>query len=287
MIRAAFKKRVYWVMTLLSSWYFLTFLMLTFIFDAILGQANPEQGEQIAKQFYDLIIWRAQLLNGFAGSTVYLLVLALILGAGAIANDNRTNALLVYLSKPCSKFDYIFGKWMGIFVPMSLAFLIPGVGFYLIGILNYREQGFLTQTPWMLLGYLATILTASAFMSSICVGISSLFNQGRLAGATIAGVFFLSKFFSTLVGQILQNSDLRFGASYWLEQLSYLSVDGIMFGLGKIFMNTDGQAMYVINQQTRIVPAPNPALMLGVMIVLSAFFIWIAVARVRAVEVVK
>ena len=55
---------------------------------------------------------------------LFLLFIALLAGAGSIANDNRANALLVYLSKPCRKVDYLFGKWAG------LAMLIAGVPFY-------------------------------------------------------------------------------------------------------------------------------------------------------------
>jgi len=45
-----------------------------------------------------------------------ILCIALVVGAGAIAADNRSNALMVYLSKPITKGDYLLGKWMGIFL---------------------------------------------------------------------------------------------------------------------------------------------------------------------------
>src|ERR1041384_2888536 len=61
-------------------------------------------------QKYAVMFFRALSLQ-----SLWLFLIALAAGAGSIAMDNRTNALQVYLSKPLTKRDYLFGKWMGIF----------------------------------------------------------------------------------------------------------------------------------------------------------------------------
>ena len=46
------------------------------------------------KTFLSRIVWQDQFLHGFSYGADHLII-ALMLGSGAIANDNRANALLV------------------------------------------------------------------------------------------------------------------------------------------------------------------------------------------------
>ena len=135
----------------------------------------------------------------------WMLAMALMVGIGTIANDNRANALLVYLSKPCNKKDYLIGKWMGIFLMMMMGIFPAALFFFLYGTLSYRQFGFLSDDPWLLPKVMLIVPLVCAFHASLAVGISSLFNQGRLAGATYAGIYFITNFFTQVIVGIWVN----------------------------------------------------------------------------------
>src|SRR6266508_5457623 len=69
-----------------------------------------------------------------AVQTLFTLLLSIFGGAGLIANDLRTGAILVYLSRPLTRRDYVLGK-LGVLLALNLAVtLVPGLVLYLIGL---------------------------------------------------------------------------------------------------------------------------------------------------------
>ena len=64
----------------------------------------------------------------------FTLLLSIFGGAGLIANDLRTGAILVYLSRPLTRRDYVLGK-LGVLLALNLSVtLLPGLVLYLIGL---------------------------------------------------------------------------------------------------------------------------------------------------------
>src|SRR3990170_2104063 len=62
--------------------------------------------------------------------TVFTLFLTVFGGAGLIANDLRTGAILVYLSRPLTQRDYVLGK-LGVLLGLNLSVtLVPAVLLY-------------------------------------------------------------------------------------------------------------------------------------------------------------
>lgn len=291
-LKMAIKKRSFWVFTAFSGWYYLVLIaILYFVEQASL--AGSSRGVASADEFFGRIIWKDQFLHGFSFAQIIWLVLALVVGAGAIANDNRSNALLVYLSKPCTKRDYLMGKWFSVFLPLLVAMAVPTAFFYIYGALNFRERGFLSDDPWLILRMAFMLPVAAAFHASLVVGISSLFNQGRVAGAAYAGAFFLSNFFTQLVvvvWNIGTNSSRGGNLSTVADAIQtayYFSIDGLLIGWCKIVLDTDGSPYFGIPSPVPSVPKPNPLLILILMAVLSLAALAVAWRRVRAVEVVK
>ncbi|RYG31798.1 hypothetical protein EON81_22090, partial [bacterium] len=166
---------------LAASLYYVAMMVILFFVDKIAG--GTPQGEAQMKSFLGRLVWKDQLLHGFSFAQLPLLLFALILGAGAIANDNRANALLVYLSKPCTKLDYMLGKFVGVFLPLLAFITIPNLFFYFYGAMTFRSEGFLADDPWLLPKMLVILPFSAALHASLILAISSLFNQGRGAGA--------------------------------------------------------------------------------------------------------
>src|SRR5437016_2866346 len=118
-------------------------------------------------QRFAVIFFQALSSQGF-----WLFLIAMAAGAGTIAMDNRTNALQVYLSKPLTKRDYLFGKWMGIFTTIYGAALAPAIIFYLYCLLTYSSNGFLSQEPWLIGRVLLACAVPAAIHASLLVGFS-------------------------------------------------------------------------------------------------------------------
>lgn len=300
-IRMATKRRAFWGWSIFSAWWYLILLAVFWFVDNVLpippgvGDKNP---------FLSQIVWKDQFIHAFSYSQMLLMVIALLVGAGSIANDNRSNALLVYLSKPCSRLDYILGKWLGVFLLMTTVSLVPMMFFYLYGVLSFQEYGFWTSAPWLFLRLIVVAASSGALYASLSLGISSLFNQGRLAGATFAVVYFLSYIFTGMVGGFNAASSFsKTPPPKMVKQLFYCSVDGIQIGLAKNIIGSDGGAIFpgfspnqrrqarnpnapVLNTEEFYIKAPNPQWVVPVylIIVISGFLV--AWRRIRAVEVV-
>ncbi|MCX7800144.1 MAG: ABC transporter permease [Fimbriimonadales bacterium] len=296
-VRLAFRKRAYWVVTALSSWYYLVMMAVLFFFEQAAQSAPGPRAEAGFEAFLQRIVWKDQFLHGFGFAQLLYLIAALMLGAGAIANDNRSKALLVILSKPCDKRDYLAGKWVGVFLPLFTMMLLPPLVFFLYGAFSYRGYGFL-DNPWFFPKFLLVIAAAAAVHTSLVIGVSSLFDQGRLAGATYAGVYFLSNFFTQLmVFAWLASQGFREGRframrgespfSAYVDKLYYFSVDGLLIGLCKAILGTDGSPQFGMPSPIQPVPAPPLLPTLAVAVALSAAFVALAWSRIRAVEVVR
>jgi ABC-2 type transport system permease protein len=290
----AFRKRSMWVSMAFSAWYYLAMIFVLYFVNqssqaagAIPGHASPSAA------YLDRIIWKDQFLLGFSYGQIMFLVIALIIGAGAIANDNRANALLVYLSKPCTKTDYLFGKWVGVFLPLLAVMLIPATIFYAYGALSFRAEGFLYDDKWLYPQIVLMFVLGAAFYSSLAIGFSSMFRQGRIAGATFAGLYFITNFFTFIMAiTFLASSEAGrrhpHGAAAihnFAANLYYASVDGITIGMSKVVLGTDGSIPFGLPGKQEMVSAPSP-IVIFILLGLSALSLFIAWTRIRAVEVV-
>lgn len=292
MIRQTFKKKGYWMWGLASGiWY--AILMAVFWFWDTFSENLPRPpaasgapNVDPARAFYNNQQWDLNFVNAFSTGQLFLFLSAMIIGAGVIANDNRANALLVYLSKPCDKRDYVIGKWMSIFLPITLVCAIPTVIFYFYCLLSYQQYGFVSQDPWLGLRLIPTVLLPGIFHASALVGISSLFKQARLAGATYAAIYFILLFFTKTMEARYRMGD----APKVVEHLYYASVDGLQIGLAKVFLASDGGPLFpgagMISNQQSVPPAPNGWLFGAIFLAVCAGFLTLAWRRIRAVEVV-
>ena len=275
----------YWRCLIGGSWYYIVMLIILFFLDSAL-QGTGGNAQRALEQL-GALNWTGQFLHGYSFGQHWFLFIAMIAGAGAIANDNRANALLVYLSKPCTKKDYLIGKWVGVFVPVAFAMLLPAVMFYAFGAMNYREYGFISDDPWLLLRVVGFTVFGASLHASLVLGVSSLFNQGRMAGATYVGAYFILYFVTTVIGVILQDpNSSRQDLVGLAEKLYYLSIDGLNIGVAKIFLNIDSATVFTGLDKGIDVNRPAPWLAIGAVLAVSLIALRLVWKRVRAVEVV-
>jgi ABC-2 type transport system permease protein len=230
-----------------------------------------------------------------------------MVGAGSIAADNQANALMVYLSKPLTKGDYLLGKWMSIFLMVTAVALFPSLIFYIYCLLSYASEGFLKDEPWLFFRMIGACAVPGIIHASLLVGFSAWSKTPRMAGAVYAGFYFLSSFACMMVWGIQHNGNLRRGVL-----TRHLSVPGSINGIqqnvygikeqvpgfrppmeadnevrdGRVTSPTrDGQGR-VFDQNMKIDGPP----LLPLVLVAGTFCLVAVLAarsRIRAVEVVK
>lgn len=296
-ILKAFKNKWFWVLTVLSGmWYAILMIMFYFLdtFSSQMPQARAAgqfiDPTEASKAILRQVNWNEPFLHAFSMGQLFFFIIALLLGVGAIANDNRANALLVYLSKPCSKWDYVLGKWLGVFVPMAVACAVPTVFFYGYCFMSYREFGFLTHDYMLLPKLLLMVMIPAAVHASLALAVSSMFKQGRIAGATYAALYFFSLFFTKAMQVLhfqLGNSERSLGL---VDNLFYFSIDGIQIGLAKALLGVDGSNLIPISPGRGMgkfaVAAPSGSLFLVLSLVICGLAILFCWSKIRAVEVV-
>lgn len=285
-MQMAMGKKIFWVCACFIALPYLLqmftfYVMDTFASGLVIGAKNP---------LIQQIIWKDRFLDAFSYAQLFYLLMALVVGAGAIANDNHSNALLVYLSKPCTKLDYVLGKWLGSFLLFSAVTLVPTLVFYGYCFMGYRDYGFYTEDPQLIFKVIAMSLVPGAVHASLTVGVSSLFNQGRLAGAAYAGAYFIPLFVTKAI-QIAINVNRGQHVPTTAYRLFYGSIDGIQIGLAKFILGTDGSNLFRGGGRpggfmVTPPPAPPSGYILALALIPCAICIGLAWWRVRAVEVV-
>jgi ABC-type transport system involved in multi-copper enzyme maturation permease subunit len=128
-----------------------------------------------------------RLFGDFLNFQISFTILLSIFGAsGLIANDLRTGAILVYLSRPLTQRDYIVGKLL---VPLTLNLavtLVPGLVLYLVCLALAPEQFLRWDLAWISPAIVAHALAVSLVVSLLALSISSLSKSARVAGLGFA-----------------------------------------------------------------------------------------------------
>jgi hypothetical protein len=206
-----------------------------------------------------------QLFGAFLNQQIGFTILLAIFGAsGLVANDLRTGAILVYLSRPLTQRDYVLGK-LGVPLALTLAVtLVPGLLLYAAGLLLAPEQYLKSGLWWIAPGVVVHSLAIALSVSLLILAVSSLAKSARVAGLGFVALFFGLE----MVRGILQ-------AGFNRKEAALLSLQANLEALGTALFGMAGRAAAVHWAWSVLVLAAVAA---GCLAVLHA--------RVRAVEIV-
>jgi ABC-2 type transport system permease protein len=126
------------------------------------------------------------------GQLPFSLLLTAFGGAGLIANDLRSGAILVYLSRPLTRFDYVLGKLGVLLVLNGFVTLLPGLLLYVVGAALAPEMLLGLHSLWIPPAILLDGLLISVLMSLLGLAISSLTKSASVAGLSFAAVLLLT-----------------------------------------------------------------------------------------------
>lgn len=193
------------------------------------------------------------------------LLLTVFAGAGLVANDLRTGAILVYLSRPLTRRDYVAGKLLVLLILNLGLTLVPALLLYLIS-LGLAPDLFLEwELAWIAPAIVLHSLLISLVLSLVALAVSALSRSARVAGLG---------FFGLIIGLELVHNILR--QVFDRPEAALLSIHTDLDMLG--------DALFGLTDRRDVMDWPWPALVLAAVALGS---LAILRARVRAVEIVR
>ena len=202
-------------------------------------------------------------LNTQIGLALFLTIFG---GAGLIANDLRTGAILVYLSRPLTRRDYVLGKLSVLLALNASVTLVPALLLYLIGLALAPEQYLAWSLWWIGPAILLHGTLICVSISLLSLAVSSLTKSARIAGLGFFGLF---------VGLEMTRGVLR--NIFDVRGATLLSLQADLRGIGSTLFGVTPSRMDLVDW---------PAAALVLLLVAFACLLLLR-ARVRAVEIVR
>ncbi len=134
--------------------------------------------------------------------SIWVFFITVYVGSGLIANDRRANALQIYLSKPLSRLEYVFGKLAILMVCLLLVTGVPGLVLLLLQILFAGDLAFFRENIHLLPAITLFSLIQAVVFSTTMLALSSLSKSSRYVSILYAAVMFLSQAFYGVLRQV-------------------------------------------------------------------------------------
>jgi ABC-2 type transport system permease protein len=212
----------------------------------------------------DLLAVKPDLFRQFLDQQqIWVFFITVYVGAGLIANDRRANALQIYLSKPLTRAEYIFGKLAILMAFLLLVTWVPALLLLIVQIAFAGNFSFLLKNL-----YLFPAITVFAFIqvtmvAAAMLALSSLSKSSRYVAILYAAVIFFSQAIYGVLTVVTRST-----------QLSWISFPANLSQLGDVIFRMPSK------YET---PWPVALLMIVGLIAVSGF---ILERRVRGIEVV-
>jgi ABC-2 type transport system permease protein len=154
----------------------------------IFAAANLPQAAFLAltpETFHDMVD------SGFVNLVVF--VMAVYVGAGLIANDRRANALQIYLSKPLTRSEYVFGKLAILMLFLLLVTWVPAIVLLFVQVAFAGNFAFFRNNVFLFPAITVFAFIQAATVAMTMLALSSLSNSSRYVGILYAVVIFFTQ----------------------------------------------------------------------------------------------
>jgi ABC-2 type transport system permease protein len=249
------------IRTLLAKRAFIGLLLLSwgpFLVRAvqIYAAANLPQAQFLAP---DAAMFRSFLQQ----QEIFLFFITVYAGTGLIANDRRANALQIYLSKPLSRLEYVFGKFAILLTLLLLVTWLPAMLLLVIQVMFAGSFTFFLQHLYLIPAITIFSLIQVVAVALAMLALSSLSKSSRYVGILYAGLIFFSQAVYGIVRGITRDS-----------RMAWLSVP--------LDLQQIGDAIFRIDPRFDM-PVWSAFLVIALLIAVSAI---VLERRVRGIEVV-
>jgi ABC-2 type transport system permease protein len=178
-IRSMFAKRIF-LGLLLIAWAPFVVRSVAFYFAVNLPQAAIlAPSADTFRQFLDQ-------------QAIFVFFVTVYVGAGLIANDRRANALQIYLSKPLTRAEYVFGKLAILVTFLLLVTWVPAICLLIVQMSFAGNFTFLKNNLFLFPAITVFTFTEVLLVATTMLALSSLSNSSRYVGILYSGVIFFS-----------------------------------------------------------------------------------------------
>jgi ABC-2 type transport system permease protein len=128
----------------------------------------------------------------FDKQDIFVFIMAVTLGSSLIAQDRRANALQIYLSKPLTRAEYIFGK-LGILATFLLLITwVPAILLMAVEVVFAGNFTFLKANAYLFPAITLFALVEVVMVSTSMLALSSLSTNSRFVGILYTALIFFS-----------------------------------------------------------------------------------------------
>jgi len=123
----------------------------------------------------------------------FVFFITVYVGAGLIANDRRANALQIYLSKPLTRAEYIFGKLAILMTFLALVTWLPAIVLLIVQISFAGNFTFFKNNMFLFPAITVFSFLEVTLASATMLALSSLSKSSRYVAILYAAVIFFTQ----------------------------------------------------------------------------------------------
>jgi ABC-2 type transport system permease protein len=123
----------------------------------------------------------------------FVFFVTVYVGAGLIANDRRANALQIYLSKPLTRAEYVFGKLVILMSFLALVTWLPAIVLLIVQIVFAGNFTFFRNNLFLFPAITVFAFIEVVLASSTMLALSSLSKSSRYVAILYAAVIFFTQ----------------------------------------------------------------------------------------------
>jgi ABC-2 type transport system permease protein len=124
---------------------------------------------------------------------IFVFFITVYVGAGLIANDRRANALQIYLSKPLTRTEYVFGKLAILTTFLLLVTWVPAIVLLLVQIALTGSFTFFRNNVFLFPAITVFAFVQVTMVAATMLALSSLSNSSRYVGILYTAVLFFTQ----------------------------------------------------------------------------------------------
>ncbi|MBS1817261.1 MAG: ABC transporter permease subunit [Acidobacteria bacterium] len=173
---------------------------------------------------------------------IFLFFITVYAGTGLIANDRRANALQIYLSRPLTRLEYIFGKFAILLALLLLVTWLPAMLLLVIQVMFAGSFAFFLGNLFLVPAITIFSLIQVSAVGLAMLALSSLSKSSRYVGVLYAGLIFFSQAVYGIVRGLTRDSTMA-----WLSvPLDLQQIGDVVFRLEPRFHMPVWSAFVVI-----------------------------------------
>lgn len=140
--------------------------------------------------------------------STFVFFVTVFAGAGLIANDRRANALQIYLSKPMTRAEYVFGKFAVLATLLLIVTWLPAMSLLVVQMVFSGSAAFLGRNLYLFPAITLLSLIEAVMVSAVMLALSSLSRNSRFVGILYAGLIFFTDALSGVLRVVTRDTGM-------------------------------------------------------------------------------